>query len=393
MSQTLRLSAAAAALSLAASGLHAQTATVSAATVGINFFNQDGTPNNTTYNFGAATGGTQISTSGAAATSLGQVNTNGPLSFDNLGVVAETAGGCTVTGGTATVVGSTDAPFASTFFPTQTLNIPLTVVGACTPTPPASLPPGLPCGANQTFLTVAPGTTTSFDLTAAGPFASFVNPLSGDITISLETSPGCVATDETGFTSFTIVAGAPPVPVDLVRFEVRREGTRDVIAWTADNEVDLAGYSVERSADGAAFSEAAFVDARGTEAGTRDYTTTLAAPAAPDGVGAAATYYRLRTLDFDGSEQLSDVVAVRTAGGVKDAPIAAQTYVEAGIGFVVRYVPVGSTEVLAIALDGRVLARVPARVGATIGAELPGGMYVLSARGGEAARSQRVVVW
>ena len=373
--------------------LVAQTATVTGGLVDINFSNVDGTPNSTTYTFGAATGGTAVSTTQTTPTQLGVVNTNGGLSFDNFAVVAEQLGGCTVTGGEAVVTGQSGNFLGGLAFPPQTLTIPLTLVGPCSPTPPATLPSGLPCGANQVLLSVDPNQNTSFpDLTPAGAIAALINPINASVSIRLTASPGCNTTDAQGFTQFSVQPGNAPVPVELVSFSARRAGGQDLVEWTAAGEVDLAGYEVQRSRDGETFEAVAFVEALGTGTGHRAYRSAQALGATAE-ASTATRYYRLRAVDFDGSSQLSAVVAVAASGAVRRrAPIAQQTLLRQGSGTTVNELPIGASEVFVLDAAGQVAARVRAEVGSRIGSELPAGVYLLSASGTDAVWTQRLVV-
>ena len=104
----------------------------------------------------------------------------------------------------------------------------------------------------------------------------------------------------TGGGSVTLSATlAPPLPVELAHFSAKAEGKRNVITWTAATETDLSTYVVERatSALDQDFRSVAELAPRGTNGAEAVYTTYDDAPA-------RVSYYRLRTVDLDGSYRL-----------------------------------------------------------------------------------------
>ena len=100
-----------------------------------------------------------------------------------------------------------------------------------------------------------------------------------------------------------------PLPVSLTHFEVRRTGPATAEArWTTAQEIRNAYFEVEKSADGRTFAPCGRVAGRGTTATAHTYHLT-------DTAAAAAGYYRLRQLDFDGTATHSPVVYVKAGPG------------------------------------------------------------------------------
>lgn len=106
--------------------------------------------------------------------------------------------------------------------------------------------------------------------------------------------------------SFSVSQWLQPVffPVVLVRFTARKTENTVLLEWQTATEQNNRGFAIERSGDGVQFQEIGFVPGAGNSQTAREYRfeDTLKA----DGV----CFYRLRQLDFDGSEHLSQVVSV-----------------------------------------------------------------------------------
>ena len=102
------------------------------------------------------------------------------------------------------------------------------------------------------------------------------------------------------------------LPVTFARFDAAAEAGDVALAWETATEQDNAGFAVERSRDGGAWTEIAFVEGRGDSRAsvTYDYTDS----AAPAGVN----YYRLRQVDYDGTESFS-AIASAVVGMVEEA--------------------------------------------------------------------------
>lgn len=100
----------------------------------------------------------------------------------------------------------------------------------------------------------------------------------------------------------TVTSGE--LPVELTRFDARRDGDDVLLAWTTASETNNAGFGVEMQASGGAWREHAFVPGHGTKAEAAHYTQRI--PALQPG-----TYrFRLRQVDFDGAAAYSPEVEV-----------------------------------------------------------------------------------
>ena len=99
------------------------------------------------------------------------------------------------------------------------------------------------------------------------------------------------------------------LPVELLSFTGSLEGGEVDLAWSTATETDNSHFLVERSVDGLTYAAIGRVEGAGTVGYVTDYQYT-------DGdFAAGVNYYRLRQVDFDGAETLSNVIAI-DAGAV-----------------------------------------------------------------------------
>jgi hypothetical protein len=103
----------------------------------------------------------------------------------------------------------------------------------------------------------------------------------------------------------TITCSFSPLPIELVSFEATPRNDAVELDWTTASERDNDHFTIERSADGVAFTDLQQVGAVGNSTGMQRYTATDIDPM--NGV----SYYRLRQTDFDGTRSWSPVVAIR----------------------------------------------------------------------------------
>ena len=100
--------------------------------------------------------------------------------------------------------------------------------------------------------------------------------------------------------------GGRPLPVDLVDFDALPAGSGARLVWTTASETNNAGFYVEhRPPDAASWTRRGFVAGRGTTAEPASYT--WPAP----GLARGTHRFRLRQVDVDGDQTLSDPASVR----------------------------------------------------------------------------------
>ncbi len=104
--------------------------------------------------------------------------------------------------------------------------------------------------------------------------------------------------------------GYEPLPVTMASFEARREGNTAQLSWSTVLEVNASHFELQRSADGRIFDAIGTVQAKGEKEAsgkTVHYRFSDYRPASPE----ALSYYRIKTVDKDGTYGLSAVVSVR----------------------------------------------------------------------------------
>lgn len=100
------------------------------------------------------------------------------------------------------------------------------------------------------------------------------------------------------------VIAASPTPVELVSFDAEARGNVSVLTWETSSELNNEGFYVERSKDGKRFETLGFVKGNGTASISNTYEFIDETPNEDN-------YYRLRQVDYDGSEEYSDIEFVR----------------------------------------------------------------------------------
>ena len=97
------------------------------------------------------------------------------------------------------------------------------------------------------------------------------------------------------------------LPVNLTSFNASLNAGKANVSWGAATEVNVKGYSVEKSLDATNFSEIGFVNA--TNAGNYSF--------ADNQLKSGNNYYRLKVIDKDGSFKFSQVVVIKNMSAVK----------------------------------------------------------------------------
>ncbi|RZL99048.1 MAG: T9SS type A sorting domain-containing protein, partial [Pedobacter sp.] len=122
-----------------------------------------------------------------------------------------------------------------------------------------------------------------------------------------------------GSQSFTLQPGeyriylnsAVVLPVSLLHFTGRSNGSSNLLSWAAENETNLSRYELQRSENGRDFTTIGTANATGS----RNYSYTDA------NLTAALYFYRLKSVDIDGSYTYSAVVKLN--GPVKNLQLTA----------------------------------------------------------------------
>ena len=105
-----------------------------------------------------------------------------------------------------------------------------------------------------------------------------------------------------GNTSSNFIAHTfTPLPVNFTRFIVSNVQGTALLQWQTAQEQNSRDYSIQRSADGNAFTDIGAVPAAGNSSVARNYSFTDAAPLNGN------NYYRLKETDLDGQFMYSDI--------------------------------------------------------------------------------------
>ena len=101
------------------------------------------------------------------------------------------------------------------------------------------------------------------------------------------------------------------LPVKLISFSGRLNGTRVDLNWVTANELNTKQFEVERGANGLTFSKIATVAAKGNSSTATSYDLIDPSPLA------GVNYYRLKMVDIDGKFEYSQIVIIRIENSIQ----------------------------------------------------------------------------
>lgn len=110
-----------------------------------------------------------------------------------------------------------------------------------------------------------------------------------------------------GVFKFTIGRGeikTPELPVELIKFEVKKDNGKASLEWKTASEQNSVQYEIERSSDGINFNKLGEIKILGNSETVREYNYLDISP------NAGSNYYRLKIVDYDGSYEYSDVATM-----------------------------------------------------------------------------------
>jgi hypothetical protein len=190
-------------------------------------------------------------------------------------------------------------------------------------------------------------------------------PATLDVTANTMTKSGI-----TSFSIWTLGDAARPLPVELMAFTATAESSQAVrLNWATASEKNSAYFAVERSLNGASFTEVGTLPAAGTSNNARSYQlhdTRLPA-------GSTLLYYRLRQVDTDGTLAYSPVQIVKLANAAKSMLTLAPnpTHGRATLTGAAAYAPVQVLDAV-----GRVVYTTTADAAGTAQLTLPAGQLI-----------------
>ena len=149
---------------------------------------------------------------------------------------------------------------------------------------------------------------------ATGPISGITpgNPMSGTVTINSVLTQASFGSDYTvkatftnGFSGFAVgKPGAPPLPVTLLNFDGRKNGTVVDLSWRTAFEYNNNRFEIETSKDVSSYYKIGSVNSKGNSTDIQSYSYTDNLPAK------GVNYYRLKQVDMDGHATYSRTVAV-----------------------------------------------------------------------------------
>ncbi len=224
-------------------------------------------------------------------------------------------------------------------------------------------------GSNESTFTIVKTSESSCTPTYTGTNATEMN--------TIFRTTGCAGEDAyfeffTGsFSTFYLFATDAILPVEMTAFEAREvEKQRVRLDWKTTSETGNSHFQVEHSTDGRSFRVLGAVAGAGDSFMEQTYDFLHETPVA------GLNYYRLRQIDFDGTEALSEVREVTITGVaslvVYPNPTVDELYVKGFAGGTVRVLDQQGR----IILEQTLPAYAPLEVRA-----LPAGIYVLQAGG------------
>lgn len=162
------------------------------------------------------------------------------------------------------------------------------------------------------------------------------------------------AAAQTAYGPFTLasVTSENPLPVELLSFNAEYKNKNVSLEWITATEINNDYFSVQRSKDGKLFYEILRVKGAGNSSSLKQYRAVDENPL-PD-----VSYYRLKQVDYDGSEMLTHPVAVKipTAGNI--SIISVLPFSQSGIVSLQIYSEQNcSGEIIMIDAQGRVVLK------------------------------------
>lgn len=174
------------------------------------------------------------------------------------------------------------------------------------------------CGATATPCTIP--NANIIDLVAWGSANNSEGGTSVNNGASLTSVQGCVRKSD-GFqdtdnnnADFDVITNPVPrnslfiMPLNLKSFNASLFNNKASLSWNTANEINVNGFSIEKSNDGRTFTSIGFVAAKNAASASYSFS---------DVIAAGANYYRLKITDKDGSFKYSTIVTLNTKTSIK----------------------------------------------------------------------------
>lgn len=158
----------------------------------------------------------------------------------------------------------------------------------------------------------------------------------------------------TNFSQFTGFDNSNPLPVKITQFNGSLNANDAKLKWTTASELNANQFVVERSVDGSKFVEAGKVKAAGnsTSLVSYDFVDRGAALLAKQ---SASIFYRLRTVDNDGSYEYSKTIELRADGSINEEVVVAPNPFTNNLSININAANSGAGKAELMDLNGKVL--------------------------------------
>ena len=201
---------------------------------------------------------------------------------------------------------------------------------------------------------------------------------------SVSYSTWTITSHSAGFSPFgvgVLQAFNAVLAVELTTLKARNNGKTNLLTWTTASEKDNASFIVERSANGQDFVAIGTVKGNGTSAVENAYNFSDENPL-------SASYYRVKSVDFNGATVASKVVSVS-----RDKGLSLKVY--PSVVSDVLTVEIGSTDKATLTIrdiTGKTITTQQATETTQINTStLPKGLYILSVEAAGFKASERIV--
>ena len=192
-----------------------------------------------------------------------------------------------------------------------------------------------------------------------------------------------------GFAEFSLQQDAS-LPAELTAFTGRAEAKQNVLSWTTATETGVDHFLLEAGVDNGngGWETVGRISAANIAGQAQTYELAHHTPG-------VETYYRLTTVDYDGTRQLSDVISVRRAAGLENGGFLLTPNPAVGTTEL-RFMPAAGTAQMTLhditgrQLQRRMLAAGAGRVTLDLQGLVPGA-YLVRLQVGEATYTQRLI--
>ena len=240
----------------------------------------------------------------------------------------------------------------------------------------------------EQLLTTSVQAISTFDFDTPFPASGFAGV--AEIQVDFHYADPSVSPDELTFWSISLanISNAIPLPLSLLDFSAKKEGSGVRINWTTANEVNVDKQIVEHSVDGLSFTPVAGFSGQKNSTVKTAYTYFHAMPAA------GKNYYRLKEVDADGAEK---IFVVRTVDFGKNESIAVKSANPVHGSVLVQGLSAGAYELNLVDMSGRSvvsakLSNVSGDYRFIVPPTVPKGTYLLVIAGEAQRFSQKLVV-